>query len=129
MRVPIEVFDHLNKIAKRRKISQTAWAKACGIEQPRIAEHVSTSKEKRGIKEKTENYSGTVTLQSMFILVQGLKQILGRDSMTEEVKIELNAESDPYIRLQLITLSKYNEGDKDFIRKLEEYASMLFKTS
>jgi hypothetical protein len=110
MRVPIEVFDHLNKIAKRRKISQTAWAKACGIEQPRIAEHVSTSKEKRGIKEKTENYSGTVTLQSMFILVQGLK-------------------SDPYIRLQLITLSKYNEGDKDFIRKLEEYASMLFKTS
>lgn len=128
MRVPIDVFDHLESIAERCGISQTKWAKACGIEQPRIAEFVSVSKEKKGLKPKSDRYTGTVTMQSMFVLINGLKKLIGEKRMKDELKKELHKESEPFVRLQLITLEKYNQGDKEFIRRLEEFASLLYHT-
>jgi len=108
MEINILVFNALDVIAKRHRISDVDWAEAAGIRRPTISE--LRRLRKTNVKgDKEMKLHRVCSLAKMIKLYTGLSIILGNGPLNEEFKKVINDETDQYMRLQMLILMLKNE--------------------
>lgn len=132
MQLPIEIFWFLRQIAKKNTVRAIHWGAATGsgVMHIRISEFTRQYKLKNGLTKKPKNIlrKGVFTVEVAAELCHGLNNLLG-DTMKNDVREFLKVEGDPFRRLILMALIKNEEKDADFLRKADEFCSMVFKVS
>jgi predicted transcriptional regulator len=114
MQVPISLYESLSIIAYRHGITQTEWAKAAGIPQPRIAELEKLLRISKGIQEDNDT-KRAFTLQKMHRLYLGLKKLLGVALMSKEMSDFIKKNEGTFSALTMMTIEQFD--NEQFIKE------------
>ena len=126
MKISIHVFDCLDKVAKRHRITDIAWAEAAKIRRPTIPELRRLSRTvASGVKGETD-LKRSCTLDKILKLYSGLRIKLGDAVVSEAVRNYITTESDQYLRLQLLILM-LRDAKKEKRNKAEQLLKSVVK--
>lgn len=110
----IETFELLSQIAEDNRITDTLWAAASRIAQPRIAElrQIQRRIRAQGIEQgqAQADVRRTCSVDKVYKLYNGLAYLLGEDIMDHEVSKLIEREKDKRKKLFLL-LSLVKERD------------------
>ena len=124
----ISTFEVLMRVAETNRITDTAWAAAAGLTQPRIGELRQIMRIMREENLTQEEASAKIqrscTLDKILKLHEGLTKLLGEEIMKHEIDKILATIKDPRLRLQILAmgLSKQDclEAEKEIRRIIAE---------
>ncbi len=93
----------MDEIRERHGIRYKAWAKAAGLEQPRISELRRLSKEHR--KGGANDVGRAFSIEKCAALIKGLMKLLGGAKVRKELIEKLQGSEDIQERLLILVLS------------------------
>ena len=126
MKISIRVFDCLDKVAKRHRITDIVWAEAAKIRRPTIPELRRLSRTAAsGVKGETD-VKRSCTLDKILKLYSGLRIILGDAIVSEALKNYVTTERDQFLRLQLLILM-LRDAKKEKRNKAEDLLKSVVK--
>ena len=121
----IEVFWVLALIAESNKLTDTRWAKAAKMPQPRIGELRQIRRLMHADGYSQEEASAKIrrqcTRHKIYNLYRGLANLLGEDYMKKELDSVVKKEKDPRRRIDLLTLQLAD----DDLRQAEDFLKLL----
>ena len=132
MHVPLDVFWMLKGIASTHGIKNTDWSKKSfpKVSVIRISEFTRLYRIQMHVEDPPKReIKRAFTIEVAHSLYQSLIKIIGEDEMRKTIKEHLDKETDPYKKLLLMAVIKYENGDTEFIKKAADYVEMLYRAS
>ena len=117
MRLDIEVFEILESIRRSEGISIAAWAKASGMQRPRIHETRTYVQQRRQGVDNPR--TGAVwTYDKFFQLAAGLRKIMGKAKFLAEINQKISEATDVDSILHLRILAMDDEEKRRLLQMI-----------
>jgi hypothetical protein len=100
MKVKIEIFNNLDKIALLHRITDEEWAKSSNIRRPSISELRRLYLDRQEVR----SIGRACTIEKIGLLFIGLYNILGGDVLKKEMMAVINNETNQDVRMMMLSL-------------------------
>lgn len=100
MKVKIEIFNNLDKIARLHRITDDDWAKSSNIRRPSLSELRRLYLDRQSSK----SIGRACTIEKIGLLFLGLYNILGGDVVKKEMMAAINKETNQDVRMMMLSL-------------------------
>ena len=123
MKIRIEIFNHLDRIARGKNITDEDWAKSANIRRPSISE-LRRLYIDRGLE---KSIGRACTIDKITLLFTGLYKLLGGATLKKEIMDAINVEKDQDVRIIMLSLLLKN-APKETKDAVESNMKMAIQT-